>query len=59
MAPLKYVSLVWSAILGYLIWGDVPGVWKVLGAMMVVAAGLFILYRETRIQKVRRAPIGD
>ena len=59
VAPLKYVSLVWSAILGYLIWGDVPGVWKVLGAMMVVAAGLFILYRETRIQKVRRAPIGD
>ncbi len=59
VAPLKYVSLVWSAILGYLIWGDVPGVWKVLGAMMVVAAGLFILYRETRIQKVRRAPIDD
>ena len=59
VAPLKYVSLAWSAILGYLIWGDVPGVWKVLGAMMVVAAGLFILYRETRIQKVRRAPIGD
>ena len=59
VAPLKYVSLVWSAILGYLIWGDVPGVWKVFGAMMVVAAGLFILYRETRIQKIRRALVGN
>ena len=59
VAPLKYVSLVWSAILGYLIWGDVPGTWKVLGAMMVVAAGLFILYRETQSQKVQRALVGD
>ena len=59
VAPLKYLSLVWSVILGYLIWGDVPGTWKVLGAMMVVAAGLFILYRETQSQKVQRALVGD
>ena len=59
VAPLKYVSLVWSAILGYLIWGDVPGTWKVLGAMMVVAAGLFIIYRETQSQKVQRTLVGD
>ncbi len=59
VAPLKYVSLVWSAILGYLIWGDVPGLWKVVGALMVVAAGLFILYRETRMQKVRTTSARD
>jgi len=51
VAPLKYVSLVWSAVLGYLVWGDVPGFWKIVGAAMVVAAGLFILYRETRRRK--------
>ena len=51
VAPLKYVSLVWATILGYLIWGDVPGLWKVVGALMVVSAGLFILYRETQIQR--------
>ena len=51
VAPLKYVSLVWATILGYLIWGDVPGLWKVVGALMVVAAGLFILYRETKRPK--------
>jgi drug/metabolite transporter (DMT)-like permease len=59
VAPLKYVSLVWSAILGYLVWGDVPGLWKVVGALMVVAAGLFILYRETRMQQIRSAPPVD
>lgn len=58
VAPLKYVSLVWSAILGYLVWGDVPGVWKVVGALMVVAAGLFILYRETKLQKAAKSTSG-
>lgn len=56
VAPLKYVSLVWSAVLGYLVWGDVPGPWKVAGALMVVAAGLFILYREAQVHKAARAP---
>ncbi len=51
VAPLKYVSLAWSALLGYVVWGDVPGPYKILGALMVVAAGLFILYRETKRQK--------
>ena len=54
VAPLKYVSLVWATILGYLIWGDVPGFGKVVGALMVVVAGLFILYRETKLQNLDR-----
>ena len=48
VAPLKYLSLIWSAVIGYLIWGDVPGPMKFAGAILVVSAGLFILYRETR-----------
>ena len=48
VAPLKYVSLVWSTIIGYLVWGDIPGVWNIIGALMVVTAGLFIMFRETQ-----------
>ncbi len=48
VSPLKYLSLVWSAIIGYLVWGDVPDALKVAGAALVVVAGLLILYRETR-----------
>ena len=48
VSPLKYLSLVWSATIGYLVWDDVPGVFKIFGAAMVIAAGLLILYRETR-----------
>ncbi|MBT6094753.1 MAG: DMT family transporter [Rhodospirillaceae bacterium] len=48
VSPLKYLSLVWSAVIGYLVWGDMPGALKVAGAALVVVAGLLILYRETR-----------
>ncbi len=45
---MKYLSLVWAAIIGFMVWGDVPGPMKLLGAALVVAAGMFILYRETK-----------
>ena len=46
VSPFKYLSLVWGAILGYLIWGDVPDAWVASGAVLVVASGLYILHRE-------------
>ena len=48
VSPLKYLSLVWSAMVGYWVWDDVPSTLKIIGAVMVVGAGLLILYRETR-----------
>jgi len=48
VSPLKYLSLIWAAIIGYFVWGDIPGKFKILGAVMVIVAGLLILYRETR-----------
>ena len=45
MAPFRYLSLVWAVVIGCLIWGDVPDVWKLTGGMLVVGAGLFILHR--------------
>ena len=48
VAPFKYLSLVYAAGIGYVVWGDVPNLWKVVGAVLVVLAGLFILHREMR-----------
>lgn len=49
MAPFQYVSLVWAAIIGYLLWRDVPELSVVIGGVMVVSSGLFVL-RESRRQ---------
>jgi len=46
-APFSYTSMVWSLMLGYAVWGDVPTTAVLIGATIVVASGLYILYRET------------
>ncbi len=53
VSPLKYLSLVWSALIGFMVWGDIPGPMKMTGAALVVLAGLFIFYRETRAQPAK------
>lgn len=52
VAPFKYLSLVYAAVIGYVIWGDVPDSWKIAGSGLIVGAGLFILYRESRIRSM-------
>src|SRR5712692_2835485 len=46
-APFSYTSMIWSLMLGYLIWSDVPSAAVLAGATVVIASGLYILYRET------------
>lgn len=46
VAPLKYLSLIWAAGIGYVVWGETPGLQKVIGAAIVAAAGLYIWRRE-------------
>jgi len=47
VVPFNYLSLVWATILGLAIWGDVPTTHLLVGAAVVVASGLYILWRET------------
>jgi drug/metabolite transporter (DMT)-like permease len=47
VGPFKYTSLLWALVLGLVVWGDVPGVWTLAGAALVVASGLYIWHRET------------
>jgi drug/metabolite transporter (DMT)-like permease len=46
LAPFMYTQLVWATLLGFLIFGDVPSHWTLAGAAVVVASGLYLLYRE-------------
>ncbi len=47
VVPFNYLSLVWAVLLGFAIWGDVPTPALLLGSAIVVASGLYILWRET------------
>ena len=46
IAPFRYTSLVWALILGVLMFGEWPEPITLLGATIVVATGIFTLYRE-------------
>ena len=46
LAPFNYAKLLWAVALGYAIFGDVPQLHVVVGSMVIVASGLYVLYRE-------------
>jgi len=46
LAPYGYIQLVWTVISGYLVFADVPSVWTIAGAGVVIASGLYLLHRE-------------
>ncbi|HEX2139053.1 MAG TPA: DMT family transporter, partial [Woeseiaceae bacterium] len=46
--PFTYTLLLWVTILGYLVFGDLPDVWTVAGALVVLGSGLFSWHREWR-----------
>jgi drug/metabolite transporter (DMT)-like permease len=46
--PFKYLTLVWAAIAGFIVFGDIPGSNVFAGAALVVGSGLYIFHRETK-----------
>lgn len=50
VAPFRYTSLLVALILGMAVFNEWPNVLTVLGASIVVATGLFTLWRERRLR---------
>lgn len=49
IAPFRYTGLIWALLLGWVVFGDWPTPLTLAGAALVVATGLFTLYRERRV----------
>ncbi len=49
ISPFEYSALIWAVLLGYLLWGELPDMITLLGAVIVISSGLYIIYRETII----------
>lgn len=54
VAPFRYSSLLVALILGVVIFGEWPNALALTGATLVVATGLFTLYRETKLKRLAR-----
>ena len=50
IAPFRYTGLLWALVLGWVVFGDWPGTHTLIGAAIVVATGVFTLYRERKVK---------
>jgi len=53
LAPFSYTQLLWVSILGFLVFGEVPDLWTITGAVFIVTSGLYTAHRE----RVRRSQL--
>ena len=53
IAPFDYTSMLWALLLGFLVFGEVPGLLVYVGAGIIVAAGLFVIWRERQLGLAR------
>lgn len=46
IAPFDYSTLIWTVIVGWLVFGDVPTLEVIAGSVIVIGAGVFVIFRE-------------
>ena len=52
VTPLKYLALVFAIVFGYFIWGEVPTIKTLIGALLVIISTLIIFRREIYKKKI-------
>jgi drug/metabolite transporter (DMT)-like permease len=59
VAPFDYTSMIWALVLGYLVFGELPAPLVYAGAALVIAAGLFVIWRERQLglRRVRTSAV--
>lgn len=51
IAPFGYTGLIWAGLWGWLFWGALPDRWTVIGAAIIVTAGIYVWTREAIAMK--------
>lgn len=48
LAPLDYSRIVYAAAIGYLLFGEIPGIWSIAGMLLIVAASIYLVVFEKK-----------
>ncbi len=56
VAPFRYTILLFAIVLGFLIFAELPAFWDMVGSAIVVGSGIYMIYRERRVSRVKLAP---
>ncbi|BAQ45140.1 MULTISPECIES: DMT family transporter [Methylobacterium] len=60
VAPFEYTTMLWSVLIGWFVFGQLPTASIALGGGIVAAAGVFVVWRERRlvVERAREAAAG-
>lgn len=56
VAPFSYSSLIWATLFGFVIFGELPDMWTLAGAVLIIGSGLYIFHRERQVAARTRSP---
>lgn len=54
VSPFTYAQIIWATIIGILVFNDLPDPYTLLGAAIVIAAGIFVIWRERVVARQGR-----
>lgn len=57
VAPFQYTELIWATLIGYALGDDWPHSHVWIGAAIVIACGLYVIWREQRLRKAAAIPL--
>jgi len=57
VTPFDYTQILWATLIGLLFFAEVPDMWTLLGAGIIIASASYILYREAQLGR-RVTPLG-
>ncbi|MCL3881678.1 DMT family transporter [Marivita sp. GX14005] len=57
VAPMQYSQILWATVYGLLFFDETPDRYTMIGAAIIIASGLFIVFRESRAGASRNTPV--
>lgn len=51
VAPFHYSQMITGAVLGFLIWGNLPNLWLICGSAVIIASGIYLVRHERRVSR--------
>ena len=49
VAPFEYISILFAIFLGYFVFGELPTITVLIGSLVVISAGILIIWREHQL----------
>jgi drug/metabolite transporter (DMT)-like permease len=47
VAPMAYSAMIWAVIFGFVFWGEIPNLALVIGDVLIIGSGYYIIRRES------------